>query len=253
MMAARPLDRGGSRPGPVRAAARWLAAAPIVVLGSLAAIIVGVASRPTGLRIGIAANRVVLRLLGVSVVVENANTGPLTGCVFVLLNHASMLDATIVSTAVPPPFRAIAAIEYALIPFFGWPAWLFAWVIVRQWPEQARRALRRVRCYVQNGGNLLISIEGRVSPDGSLSPYKKGAVVVATEAGARIVPVVLHGARDRLPLGEWRVRPGTVRVSLLAAIDTAATTVGDRDRLLARLRSRAEEALASGSRPKAAS
>ena len=89
----------------------------------------------------------------------------------------------------------------------------------------------------------MISIEGRRSPDGALQPYKKGAAVMAIESGATIIPVVLRGTRERLPYGAWRVRPGTIEVDYLEAIETKGLTYEDRDELVARLRALAEAEL----------
>jgi len=34
-------------------------------------------------------------------------------------------------------------IEYTIIPFIGWITLLFGWMIIRQWPKQAKRALKK--------------------------------------------------------------------------------------------------------------
>lgn len=46
----------------------------------------------------------------------------------------------------------------------------------------ARAALDRAAIRVKNGENCFISIEGRRSTDGSLSPYKRGVAVLAISA-----------------------------------------------------------------------
>ena len=103
---------------------------------------------------------------------------------------------------------------------------------MRQWPRQARRALEKISGYLQGGGNVLISIEGRRSKDGSLSPYKKGPVVMALQAQARIVPVFLQGTRVCMPYGAWRIREGRVVVKFLEPISTEGRGYEDRDTLL---------------------
>lgn len=143
-----------------------------------------------------------------------------------------LLDTLVSETVVPLPASGVTNIEYALVPFFGWICFVFSWVIVRQWPRQARRALEKISGYLQGGGNVLISIEGRRSKDGSLSPYKKGPVVMALQAQARIVPVFLQGTRVCMPYGAWRIREGRVVVKFLEPISTEGRGYEDRDTLL---------------------
>ena len=88
-----------------------------------------------------------------------------------------------------------------------------------------------------------MSIEGRRSKDGSLSPYKKGPVILAIQAQAKIVPVLIHGAGNCLPHGKWRIRPGKVTIRFLEVISTDNMQYEDRDKLVSTLRTLAEKEL----------
>ena len=206
------------------------------------AVLVRLVTYRGGLCIAVAVNRFFLRLFGVRVVLENENpqTEALSGCVFVLLDQTSLLDGTILSVVVPQPFRGITNIEYALLPVVGWGAVAFAWVIVRQWPVRARKTLSRVGQFLKGGGNVFVSIEGRISSNGTLAPYKKGPVVIAIESKARIVPMYIRGVRGCLPPRSLKIRPGEVTVKFLRAISTEGMSYEDRDQVVARLRSVAE-------------
>lgn len=203
----------------------------------LAAALVGLFSHDAGCRIFRAWNRFYLQLFGINLTIEDRNpAGSLHGCVFVVLNQSSLLDTLITETVVPLPAKGVTNIEYALVPVFGWICFVFSWVIVRQWLWQAKRALRKISGYLQGGGNILISIEGRRSKDGTLSPCKKGPVVMALQAQARIVPVLLQGVKECMPYGAWRVREGRVVVKFLETISTDGMRYEDRDTLLDQLR-----------------
>ena len=195
-------------------AARLLVLSFVAVPWFFGAALVAAVNAPVGSRMGFSANRFALRLFGVTVSVENRNPPDreLAGCVFVLLNQTSLLDGTLGSVTVPPPFRAVTNIEYALIPIVGWASAAFAWVVVRQWPAQARRVFGKMGVFLSEGGNIYVSIEGQRSQDGGLCPYKKGPAVLAIRNSAPIIPVYVHGAGDRMPHGSWVVRPGHVQV-----------------------------------------
>lgn len=200
-------------------------------------IIIGLFHREAGTSIIISWVRFFLKMYEIEVCVKNDNDSneELTGCVFTVLSQNSLLDGPACICSIPKPCRAVVNFEYALIPFFGWCMYIFCWVIVRQWPSQAKKTLKKVDAYLQNGGNILISIEGRRSKDGSISQFKKGPVVIAIRAQAKIVPVIIYGTHEILGYGKYRIRPGKVTVRFLKVIHAKGMTYEDRNALLNQL------------------
>jgi 1-acyl-sn-glycerol-3-phosphate acyltransferase len=157
--------------------------------------------------------------------------------VYVQLNQGSLLDALFWGITVPDATRSIMNFEFALLPFLGWAsAALQRLVLIRQWPAQSRRVMAKAEALLRRGTSIGVSIEGQRSPDGSLMPYKKGPVRLALATGTPIVPVFFEDARGCLPYGEWRVRPSTARIRLLAPVSVDGLTLDDRDAVVARLR-----------------
>jgi 1-acyl-sn-glycerol-3-phosphate acyltransferase len=187
-------------------------------------------------------------LLNLEIEREDRNGGmyPHPPYVFILLNQSSLIEGVLLPWVQPLPYRIIINIEYLLLPVLGWlNVGLGANVVVRQWPWQSRRAIARAIQQLRTGDSYLISIEGKRSPDGKLQPYKKGAVVMAIEAQATIVPFFIHGAHRVLPWGEWQLRPGRMKVVLFDAISARGLTLDDRNDLIAHLRRLAEQELES--------
>lgn len=83
--------------------------------------------------------------------------------------------------------------------------------------------------------------EGKRSKDGLLSAYKKGPVVLAIKAKARIIPIVVHGSKNCLPYGEWKIRPGKVIIKFLKEIPSAGLRYEDRNLVIDQLRELAEK------------
>lgn len=225
-------------PSTLRSAAQWAA------VGALTAMVFPVGTLVSLVRPGASLplfslwDRLAQRLFGVRVEVEDRNRGQYDAgpYVFVQLNQRSLAETFIAHDALPLPLLLFTNIEYALLPLIGWGPWLSgAVIVVRQWERQRRRALDRAVEKVRRGRSFYMSIEGARSPDGRLLPYKKGPVLLAIRGGATIIPVVYEGAERVLPYGEWRVRPGRVRVKLLEAIPTRGLGVDDRDALVRRL------------------
>ncbi|WP_040439030.1 lysophospholipid acyltransferase family protein [Algicola sagamiensis] len=203
----------------------------------LTALVVGVFHRGYAWRIIARWNGLLLRLFDVKVRVEYEHgTNFKNGGVIVGLNQESVLETTIGIVASPKYFRGIWNFEYALIPFAGWIAFIFGWVIIRQRPNQALKQLEKAKNYIQKGGLVYLSIEGKRSPDGTLSPYKKGPVVLAIDAQADIHPIIVEGAGQCLGYGEWKIKPGTVTFKVLKPVSTKGLTYDDRDLLVQQLR-----------------
>jgi len=178
------------------------------------------------------------RALGVELEIEQESGGgwPDEPCVFVQLNQSSLIEALVWPLILPERHRTIINLEFALYPFLGWGMWAGGGIaIVRQWPEQARSGLARAEAELRAGKSIGISIEGRRSRDGRLSPFKKGPVVLALRTGAPIVPIAFHGARERLPYGALCVRSGRITARFCRPIETKGLSYADRDAVVARL------------------
>jgi len=102
----------------------------------------------------------------------------------------------------------------------------------------------RAEAELRDGKSRGISIEGRRSRDGRLSPFKKGPAVLALRTRAPLVPFVLHGAHERLPWGAVSIRSGRITARVCRAIETKGLGYADRDALVARFGQVAQRELA---------
>lgn len=239
-------DTEGQRPGVGASVFRWLLVGLLAIPLLGGAGLVGLFDRRAGWKLLTTWTRWASAIFGIEREFLDENEGRFgpPPHVFVQLNQTSLSESIALPSLLPTPVRILMNVEYALIPFLGWAhVILGAVVVVRQWKGQTRRALRRCLQYIRSGESVVLSIEGRRSRDGGLSPYKKGPAILAIAAQARIVPIVVEGADLCLPYGEWRVRPGRIRATLLKAIDTRGLTLADRGRLVTELRAKAEARL----------
>ncbi|MES9946263.1 MAG: lysophospholipid acyltransferase family protein [Candidatus Thiodiazotropha sp.] len=182
-------------------------------------------------------NGYALRTLGVKIEIEDDN-GPdfkYKNCVLTLLNQTSLLDGAVGLLSLPRPLIGISNIEFALLPFYGWMIMIHSFVIIRQWPSQAIRTVKRMESYLSKGGNVYISIEGRRSADRQILPYKKGPVVMALNTQGHIVPVFYEKVWDAMPYGSLRVRPTRVKVHLMKAINMKGRRYDERDMIVTEL------------------
>lgn len=166
---------------------------------------------------------------------KNEQTKHASNTVFVLLNQFSFLDTMVVPILPVPRLRGILNIEFGLYPVLGWFLMITNFVIVRQWPSQAKRVMNRSSNFLKGGGNMAISIEGKRSKDGKLNEYKKGAVVMALNNQSDIVPFIIEGTYQSLPMKSLYTRPGKINVKFLEPVSTVGLTYENRNELKDRL------------------
>jgi 1-acyl-sn-glycerol-3-phosphate acyltransferase len=240
-------ERLHERPGFWVSAARWIVSGANSFAHLVPLLVVSPFSRGRAWVIYRHWARTMCRIFGIVPVLRDDNEGGDSSpapCVYVWLNQTSLSEVPAFASLLPP-WHTIANLEYAIMPLFGWAMLpLRNIVIIRQWKWQAKRGIERAAARLARGERWLVSIEGARSLDGELQPYKKGPIVMALRSRATIVPLAVRGARDVMPRGDWRLRPGPIEVHLLRAIPTQGLTFEDREAIVARLRRMAERELA---------
>jgi 1-acyl-sn-glycerol-3-phosphate acyltransferase len=189
--------------------------------------------------------RMLLFLAGTRVVVEGSHhRGPQRNVV-IMPNHVSQLDAPVLALIFGDvDFKAVVKKELFRIPFFHYCLRFAGFIEVdRSAPSQSKRAIAAAVSSLKAGNCFLIFPEGTRTRTGALGEFKKGAFLVAMEAGSRILPVALSGFRELLPRGGLRIRPGTVHVRVLDPVDAGRYSYDSRDALIAEVRGRIATAL----------
>lgn len=160
-------------------------------------------------------------------------------------NHVSWYDVFAIAAVLPVAYHFVAKKELERIPLFGM-AWKAAGHISvdRSNRQSAVASLRRAGEKIRRErGTVVIFPEGTRSRTGELQPFKKGAFVLAVEAGVPIVPTVVRGSFDIMPPGRWMVRPRRIHLHFCPPVPTSGYTPGQIDLLVARVRDAMLEAL----------
>lgn len=142
-------------------------------------------------------------------------------------NHSSMFDIPAIVLTAPKPPMFIAKKELSVFPVLKDWMWVIDCVFVdRKNKDSARSSLHEAIEMVKNGRSLVIFPEGTRSKDGTLGTFKGGAMKIAMETGAKVVPVLIEGSRDRME-ATGNITPGTVHVTYLEPIETKGLTKED--------------------------
>lgn len=206
----------------------------VVILASLA----GVRRRPGGVydwagrgwgRTNLLANRLEVTVTGQ----EKIPDGP---AVFVA-NHVSFVDIWVMVAFLPGTVRFLAKRELLHVPIFGWAMRSAGHIpIDRKNRQAAVDACGEAGAMIRAGTSALVFGEGTRSRSGTLLPLKKGAFVLAIQAGVPVVPVYLEGTYQVLPKGTLALKRRPIAMRIGHPISTLGLAYADRDDLGARCR-----------------
>ena len=137
---------------------------------------------------------------------------PSDGGLVIAANHQTYVDPFWIGSRVKRPLRFLAWNEA-----FKWPLAGRALELLGAWPISFERgshnAHRRALKWLRADGAVMIFPEGqRAYSNGELSRFKAGAVRLALEAGAAILPVTIRGGEHVWPRGQSLPRLGRVEV-----------------------------------------
>lgn len=153
-------------------------------------------------------------------------------------NHVSWFDV-LASAAVLPRGKYVAKAELFRVPVFGQAIrWIGMIEIDRENRKAAFGSLERAAAKVRAGNSVVMFAEGTRGDEYALRPFKKGPFVLAITAGVPVVPMVIHGSIERMRRGSWQIQSGTIEVTFLEPIPTAAYSYDDRAELVELVRLR---------------
>lgn len=152
-------------------------------------------------------------------------------------NHLSALDIPVLYSCLPAQFRILAKRELFKYPFLGWHLTRSGQIPIDHGDARASlRSLNRASDSLRNGMPLVIFPEGGRSPSGQLRDFMGGAFYIAIKAQAPVVPVVLVGTYELLPMNSFHLRPGRVEMIVGEPISTKGMVPRQMDELSAHVR-----------------
>ncbi|HEY9226904.1 MAG TPA: lysophospholipid acyltransferase family protein [Gemmatimonadaceae bacterium] len=182
---------------------------------------------------------------GVEVRVHGAERLANTNGLVVVSNHVSWFDIFPLASVVPW-CSFIAKSELKKIPIFGVGADAAGIVFLdRDNKKQAFESYKKAATEVQRGRAIVVCPEGTRGRDYHLRPFKKGPFVLAIAAQSPIIPTIVYGAREVMPKGSFRIRPGTIDLHFLEPVPTAGYDYDHRAELMAIVWGRMADAMHS--------
>jgi len=151
-------------------------------------------------------------------------------------NHLSALDIPVLYSCLPGQFRIMAKRELFSYPFMGWHLTRSGQIPIEQGDARASlRSLNRASGSLRKGMPLAIFPEGGRSPHGRMRDFMGGAFYMAIKAQAPVVPIIIVGTYELLPMNNFHLRPGKVQMIIGEPIPTEGMVPRQMEELSARV------------------
>jgi 1-acyl-sn-glycerol-3-phosphate acyltransferase len=216
----------------------WLVLLLVVILVSVCLVLPGLRRRRAIARWGAAT---IFRLTGSRIEVRGrVPTGE--DVAVVVANHQSYLDGMILTAVLPPHYTFLIKREMVRVPIASFLLRrLGSQFVDRTSSSHRHRSARKLVQAARDGSALAVFPEGTFDAEPGLKPFHLGAFRAAWQAGLPIAPVVITGARQKLPAERWLPSPGPLAVEFCPIIassgyaDQHALVRVTRDAILQRL------------------
>jgi 1-acyl-sn-glycerol-3-phosphate acyltransferase len=186
-----------------------------------------------------------LTITGIQCQLEGGEHLPRDRAFVCCANHESNVDPPALYHILHPRLHVLYKAELSRLPLLGQAMALADFVpIDRRNRQEAARSLDRGTEMLTRGASFLVFPEGTRSRTGELLPFKKGGFIMAIKARAPIVPVAVSGGRAAMAKGSFLIRPIVLRVRVGEPVETAGSTLEDRDHIIAEVRGRIQGMLA---------
>lgn len=141
--------------------------------------------------------------------------------VILISNHQSNVDIPALLGYLPLDFSFIAKKEMKRWPLIGrWMRRFDCIFLDRKNARQGMKDMKEAISKVRNGHSYMIFPEGSRSKDGEVGEFKKGSFKLATDTGAKIIPIALIGTYDVQSRKSLKVTPNkNIRIVVDSPID----------------------------------
>ncbi len=141
----------------------------------------------------------------------------------VVFNHNALLDVPLSAPFIPGPNKTIAKASFAKVPIFGYFYKRGSVLVDRKDEKSKIKSFDLMKKALANGMHMCIYPEGaRNRTNEPLKTFYDGAFKLATETGKEVIPCVIKGTREAMPIQKnFFLVPKKLRMQFLAPVSSA--------------------------------
>lgn len=161
-----------------------------------------------------------LLLIGCKIKIEGLQHFDAHENYIVVFNHNAMLDVPLSAPFVPGANKTIAKDSFAKVPIFG-AFYKRGAVLVNRKDENSRsKSFDAMLAVLKKGMHMSIYPEGtRNRTDAPLKPFYDGAFRLAKVSGKKIIPCVIKGTKEAMPIEKkFYLLPTSLTMTFLSPI-----------------------------------
>ena len=177
--------------------------------------------------------RIGIFLTGCSMTVTGRENIPKKGRLCFVANHVGLFDILLTAAYAGRAFGFIAKKELRALPVYNlWILVLGGLFIDRKKPRKAIKTINLGINQIKRGGAMLIFPEGTRSRGQGIGPFLPGALKLATQSEALIVPIAISGSYEVFEK-TYRVQSSRVSIHFLPPVNPMEIALEDRKTFLA--------------------
>jgi 1-acyl-sn-glycerol-3-phosphate acyltransferase len=194
--------------------------------------------------------RSLVRAAGIDLRIEHAETIERSKRYILVANHYSYFDIPCVLAAIDQPIRFMAKVSLFKIPIFGWSLARAGFIpIDRKNRRTAVKSFDLAAERIRKGNTIVIFPEEGRSHERTMRPFQRGAFLLAIKSELPMIPMAIDGTYDVYRVGAKRITPGRVTIRVGTPIETAGTSLRDKERLANESREQIQQMLFPTSEP----
>jgi len=130
-------------------------------------------------------------------------------------NHQSYLDIFILLKCLPVPFRFIIMRKLFNVPLVGAHITRSGFLSLdRKDRKKSIDTIHKIIHLLGEGVSFVIFPEGKLTQDGSVGPFGRGASIIIQKSRKPVVPVAIDGSFFVMPKGAWKIKWRKVSVRI---------------------------------------
>ncbi|MEO7446040.1 MAG: lysophospholipid acyltransferase family protein, partial [Ferruginibacter sp.] len=119
----------------------------------------------------------------------------------IIFNHNALLDVPLSAPFVPGPNKTIAKASFAKVPIFGWFYRRGSVLVERKSERSRKQSFDAMRRALSLGMHMCVYPEGaRNRSNAPMKPFYDGAFKLAFVTRKKIIPCVIKGTREAMPI-----------------------------------------------------
>ncbi|MBK5251868.1 MAG: 1-acyl-sn-glycerol-3-phosphate acyltransferase [Peptostreptococcaceae bacterium] len=186
----------------------------------------------------------VIGISGSKVEIVGLENIPKEGPVLFISNHQSNFDIPVLLGYLDSSVGFLAKEEIRKIPILGrWMRYLNSVFMDRSNPRDSLKAIGRAAKTVADGHPMCVFPEGTRSGSENIGEFKAGAFKIYTKSKAAVLPVAIDGTWRMQGRDTLRVKPASVKVSVLKPVDFGEISLRDTSAISEKVKSEIQNEL----------